>query len=1763
MKKLLLFIALFFAAKLAAQPTSFSATPAEFGKQMTSFLRDMKRPDCDETAKALDKTIKQGVLTAEEVAKLRVLSDKMLKLSMRAFPHFDAAMRAVNAIANSDAHDKFDAWITVSQQSLDLSGKAKPTDFSNYMNFCADLFEYKALHWDGRPGPNWRFEQSNYEFQFIGNTPAVVFRAPFDLRAVRKNKDSIIIRNTFGTFFPARNSWEGKQGTVDWARAGLGKDVFCTFKNYKLNTKISSYKVDTVLFNNAVYFPKPILGKFEDNVEINAKENNTDFPRFESFQRVLSIDNLGEGVKYVGGFKQLGSDIVGPGTPDNKARIKIYNRQNKLVVAAESESFTIVRGERILADAASFRLYYDKDSIFHPNIQLRYAIPKRDFAVARTDKSASKATFFTSFHNMDIDVDDIQFGIDSTNVNVGKKTISFGSGTETEANFESSNFFSEGVWLKYQGSGSRNPIAQLAELSSPESREVAAETYAKSLGSLFTANSILSLLLPLAEGGFIFYDTDKKIITVKDKVFQYNEAYVQKIDYDLLRFKSAVNGTNGRFNLETKNMAIDGVTNVMVSDSNMVVFKPLKNKLTLKQNRDLDFGGAIYGGYGLFLGRKYHFNYEKFDIQMDSVDVFNLRVPTGDTDRDGTPLIEPLRTNIEDTNGKLTLSSPDDKSGTKWKRDLREKKRAGVALGEKLITSYQSPYPIFESKANSHAYYDHKFTQGGCYKRDSFYFQLDPFTFDSLHTFNPAGIAFDGEMVSASIFPNFREILRVQADKSLGFSHVAPEGGYGTYKNLGKFNGTLTLNNKGLQGAGNLDFLTSNFKADSIVFRPKNMSAITDKFDLKEDRTSAVKFPKVEASSVAINWKPYENDMEVKSRKDPFRFFDGEYYLRGTLHLRTTGLEGSGKFEWNDGLITSKKMKFGPNYLNSDTANVGVKSLDTAQLAFNSRNVRINADFDNQVTKFESNSPKPISEMPYNKYITTFDKFDWDMKDKKITFNSGRGQMGEFISVASGQDSLRFRGTSGVYDLTSSNLTVQGVEFIKVADAQIYPNEGKITILKDAVMEPLENARIIADTLNRYHVINRAHVDVDGKKHYTANGYYEYNVGAKNQEILFSNIITAHEGKKWITRASGEVKEEDKFLVDNTIAYKGTIKLNADNKNLTFNGFAKMNIDKIEPTWFSIASPIDRKSVVISYKEPHDPDNAKVFTEIRVGTRHTDSADINELYPLLMRLPRERADRSYYSCSGAMRYDEKKKTFLFGDSLRVSDGAVKGNLMTYDDKKGEYTAQGKFRIGEMLNPVTCDLAGEVKGSMVVADTGALVFNLIGGFKFPFVDKALSIAADDIAAQIELKDIDYKPDFLAKTLPQILPEKSAAKAMESAAVGLLDIPRDLDYALFFGKLPMKFNPEFQSFVCNQPGIALIGKRVLNKKIKGWVEVRYVNKNGKKFEVMHIYLEPMANVFYYFNYEDGVISGISSNAGFNAELKNMKKKDRTVKVKTGKGKEKVEVEIQLAEADKMNYFVRRMQGGTLLPEPTPGAPTISTPSDTTAATPEPTRTVAPETAPETAPIIDNKDILEPPPTSPINENREADTPPNTNTPPPPPTPVEPAPTPKPQPKIGDWMSVPPTNTPKKEEPKAVEPKAEEPKETPKMEEPKAADPKVEEIIQTPKAEEPKAVEPKTEAAASPAPTPIETPKAIEAASETVPNAPVAPPAPAPMETPKVTEAAPEIAPNAPVAPPPPSEPVPTETPKATEKATEIVPNAPVAPPPPTDPSVPPKY
>ncbi|MCB0663970.1 MAG: hypothetical protein KDC24_14580, partial [Saprospiraceae bacterium] len=654
---------------------------------------------------------------------------------------------------------------------------------------------------------------------------------------------------------------------------------------------MSLYKVESGKLHYPQFFGEDLVeGSFEDKLVVGNDATGGSYPRFESKEQVLKISNFGKGIEFLGGFRLQGTTVYGYGSKDSPAKIEVYNDQNIKTYKGLGELFVIRKGELIVAEQVESTLYFDQDSIYHPSLNIRFDIATKELALNRGDRASDRNPFYSSMHQVNISTDDVVAFLEKDSIFFGKQKIQVGSRVN-EVSFESLKYFREADYRRIQNISSYNPIAVIKVVAEQDGSNILSAHYlAKRLDSRFTVENIKSLLYDLVAQGFINYDSDKQEIEVKDKIFHYTEASTQKVDYDVFKINSKTEGTNGVFDLKSKTIDIEGVSSLEFSEKQKVGMLPFNERVILKRNRDLDFDGKIFAGFTTLLGKGFHFDYHKFQIDLDSARYFDIFVPTGEVDKNGKILAGAIGSRIEHVTGVLLIDAPANKSG-----------REDIPL-----------FPSLQTKAESYVFYDSKSTQGGVYDRDSFYFKLDPFSFNSLDKFGPQDIRFEGEMYSADILPNFRETLVLMpGDSSLGFETKTPQEGMPAYTGKGNYRGDVSLSNQGFLAKGTVDYLGATIDSDDIIFKPKQMLCSAERFDLEEDRESAIEVPQVRGLGVNIEWVPYNDSMYVRSDEAPFALFrEGEYNLSGTLILTPGGLKAKGTLDWDKASMSSQMFNF-------------------------------------------------------------------------------------------------------------------------------------------------------------------------------------------------------------------------------------------------------------------------------------------------------------------------------------------------------------------------------------------------------------------------------------------------------------------------------------------------------------------------------------------------------------------------------------------------------------------------------------------------------------------------------------------------------------------------------------------------------------------------------------------------------------------------------------------------------------------------------------
>jgi hypothetical protein len=1367
-------------------------------------------------------------------------------------------------------------------------------------------------------------------------------------------KDTLKIAETQLLVNLAEGKAKGNGGRTDWQRIGLPEDVFAVLVRYHLDINRTIYSADSAQLQFPDYFGNDILiGRFTDKVEAGGAKSGGQYPQFVSDDGFVEIKNIGEGIDLRGNFEMRGSTVYAIGMAGRKAEVSlgVSNSEGTRKVHAKASRFTVKPRETIAGQGVQTTIYFGEDSLYHPSITLRVDVQERVAKLSRSGSSADQSPFYHSYNNMNIYADHMDVYLNRDSAVVGRRSVSFEE--KPDVVLESRDFFNETDYFRIQDIARSNPLNIIYGFrTGPEGGNdiIDAEMLATKFNSKMGAADIQPLLFDLQTKGYLFYDSETKLVTLLPKVAHYVQASREEIDFDRLRLISSTKNINAYFDLKTGEIRIDNVQPIEFNRRKQIAIKPLGAQVTVKGDRNFDFSGDIYAGGMVLTGKNFHFEYDPYRIKLDSVRYFDLFLPVEDKFGEGMKR-ESTGSRIEHLNGYLLIDAPKNKSGTE-----------NIAY-----------FPSLQSKGSSYIFYDGADSSAN-YSRDSFYFELDPFSLNGMDSLISREVAFDGKLFSGGIFPDMEETLSIQEDGSLGFITQTPAGGQGAYGDRGKYEGEVVLSNRGLEGKGKFTYLEANVDSEELVFQLNRTTASAKSFELAETNTAGREIPQVSGKEVNIEFKPYADSLLVNSAADtPFEMFKtGAHRFNGGLVLTPEALKANGTLEWSAASLTSKDFDFGVYGAKADTANVAIKSLSgDDKIALQTTNVNADVDFETQIASFENNTTDLATSLPYNQFKTSIDRFDWNMAGGSVTFQAKPGK-DRFTSTHPDQDELTFTGDDATYDINTSMLNVEGVPFVTSADARIYPGDGKLQVEPGATITEITNARIVADTINEYHVMNRATVKILGRKEYRASGFYEYNVGPHRQEVEFQAIVGTRVGKGkasekvTATRAKGEVAESADFFMDTKTKFFGTINLDASSKTLLFDGYAKIEAEKFPGAqWFTIRSEGDKKNLMLRVEKPKDREGLPLFTGIYLSKPN------RQVYPSFVQTLDFRKDHAILDCNEVMLYDEDKDIFLFGDSSRVySPNKVGGNLMLFDHANGKITGDGKLGLGGRLKYIKMKSYGRIAmdlpttSRMRVAvpkpvptaeekkeekkdtpsmfilevetvpepvDSTALANGDKNGLtiegeiaeKYPDVKiKAMTaidlilpnklinmMATDIISGGYAAPGLNVVTDreFYKTGLETLFPEsKEKAEARSSLDAAVFRVPAKInDHTFLFTQLNMKWSSDYQSFVTTDKlsGLASIKGNPIAKMLEVHVEVKMTTGGDDR---LYIYLKSPSELYYFFGFKDGIMNVVSNNTSFMNELENMKVKDLIMKMDDGATYEILPVSPGTAQT-----FLRRTQ------------------------------------------------------------------------------------------------------------------------------------------------------------------------------------------------------------------------------------------------------------
>lgn len=1455
---------------------NFTDDPVKFADELQKFLAETDKKESEKVMEAFLPHWTGGKFSAQQQTAIYKTCNAMLRKRMKAIPDFRNYVMTLTSFAVSNqSAESFTAW----QSSIDKLLLMPARFFPLYINTCNLLFRDNTLYESS--STRWHIDNNNYRFDF-DSIPSILFS---NANLICNSKgDSLLIRETSGSYYPTRQQLLGAGGKVNWIRAGWDEGaVRAQLSNYQVDVTGSDFSADSVMFFNGTYFQTPLIGKYTDKLLANTSPENASYPRFVSYTTSLDIKNIVPDVDYRGGFSMIGNRIVGSGSREEQANL-IFSRNKKSFLIAGSDAF-VIRKDRITADLASVLFNMDGDSLYHPSLTFKYMVADREVTLIRAEEGKSQAPFYNSFHQIDMYFDGLYWKIDDPLIDL--KMIS-GAG-ESKATFESSNYFRKNRFLRLQGLSDVHPLFTIKQFAQSQgTNTIYTEDLAKYMR--LAPSEVRTMLINFSNGGFVSFDSKEDRAILKDRLFYYLQANVGKTDYDVLQFESIIKARpNASINLLNYEMTLRGLAPIVLSDSQNVVIFPKDQEVKLKKNRDFTFSGRLKAGRFDFFGKLFAFDYHNFKINLENVDSLRLRVESNDPaelDEYGNRKLVAVRSVLENITGDLLIDQSINKSGLK---DFPQ-------------------YPIFNSKKDSYVFYDRPFIQEGVYTRDEFYFHLDPFTIDSLDNFSRAGLGFAGEFVSAGIFPDFRDSLKLQPDLSLGLVRQTGDAGWPAYGDKGKFTARVSLSNAGLHGDGTLDYLTSVSKSDDFLFLPDSMNSNVKIFTNRKETMGGVQYPEVIGKEVYVHWEPLKDVMYVNKRKDDLDMFQKQVALNGNIQLRPSGMTGNGLMAFYASELESKLFRYKSDQFDADTADFRLASDNTSALAFDTRNVNAQVDLVKRVGDFKSNGAGSFISFPLNQYICFIDQFKWFMDQQEIELNSSRTTAvqdtatgisitgSDFISTEPRQDSLRWKAPFARYSLKDYLIKADKVAFIQTADASVIPDSGKVVIERYARMQTLTDARVIANNTTKYHTIYNASIDIQGRKRYSGAGDYDYIDENKVRHHFHFDEIEVDTVFQTIAR--GQLTDTAGFPLSPQFLFKGDVRLAASKEYLSFSGFTKPNIqcEKIGRNWIRFSGDINPANVSIPISAPVTDDGTKLSASV------AQTADSTGIYAAFL-MPKQRAsDLEIINASGVLYFDKATKQFRITTAERLEKPASAGNYLSLDDSRCFVYGEGQLNFGSDFGQLDITTVGNVINNLVNDSTQ---FEIMAAIDFPFSDDALKVMSDQLSTNPNLQATqDLGRPAFERGMTELVGKEKADKYLGELNLygSFKKLPEELRHTLWITELKMAWNNQTRSYRSIGPiGIGSIDRVSINRRLNGWVEIVH-KKSGDQ---LNIYLEPENGAWFFFSYSRGLLQTIASSSAFNDEINKLKPEKRVSKVK-----DKPDFEYMLSTDRAVRNFLKRM-------------------------------------------------------------------------------------------------------------------------------------------------------------------------------------------------------------------------------------------------------------
>lgn len=1426
-KKYILILFLFNSFLSWAQPRSFSRNPSVFIKEYVKFLQPKAEKQDQELLETFTTKWDSGKFVEPEQRNIISVANLMLMNDLD-IPYFFLLTETMLYAKDSIDEPKYVSWSKALVPSLNSGNQT----FIKLIKASRNLFRDNTIY--ESKTKKWYSNSPDYRFIFEDNRVKISFKN-IDLTC-QAQVDQIKIYNTSGSYYLDTDEWQGQNGTMTWERVGFGKNnIYADIQSsYKLKFERAEVKIDTVIFTNKDFLTKSLQGNLIDrassanNIDKEVLKNSQ-FPQFYSFDKNIELGSyLDNTVQFKGGFAMKGPETISTGSPEFPSVIEIYFKDKRRILA-KSPYFTLKEG-KINAMESEVTILTDSGTIFHPNLKFNLNLDKKILILIRGKEGLKQAPFYDNDHQIDIFVDKIIWKLDLPKIEFDV------DGEEKKAFIESQSFYKEVRYEKIpRGILKYHPLSKMRNfVIQYRKREFTLKEYANWMGSkpLYLKPQIIEL----ADLGYLFFNPATDSVKIRRKLDHAVLSHKKLMDYDVIRFSSVISARSNAFlNLINNNFNIEGVRAFKFSDSQSVYAFPHEQTVILKNKRRMEFGGRLTAGKFDFYSDKFEFDYFNFDISSDNI----TKMVIFTKDLSGKPGLVAVKSVLRDINGTLEIDKSTNKSGLK---------------------NYPE-YPRFTSNKGSIITYDKPTIFGGVYDKNQFRFEVDPFTIENLDNFTTEGLSFPGTFVAGGIIPDFDFEAKIMDDYSLGFERTNPPGGYPMYDGKGHGDIDIRLSEEGFTAKGNIEYEGAILESQDILMTPDYTITEAESYTINENE----KYPNLYAKEVTTKWLPNRDSMYIYTNNHEVTVLRDNQQFSGNLVQTSQQLAGNGSLVWDKASLKSSDMKFKPNEVNALVSDVQINALDQNKIAFSSDNLNSHIDFTKQIGDFKSNNIGDLTQLPFNQFATSMDEFVWDIANNSIEFNKGPQLLQSksyFVSNKYDQEGLKFESTIALFDINKGIIYAKEVPFIDVADSRIYPFENKVDIHENADIQRLKKSRILASRAQKYHQLYDGDIKIEGRYALSGSASYEFKDKHQTHQIIKFNKIRVKGKGDTSVIAKGYISDSSSFFLSPKIAYKGKTELYSNQRDIFFNGYVKPqhSFTYYPSRWFRYSGQPNPENVIIPATEILNEDRRKMYASINIAN------DSTHIYPTLFNFKRSYADLELTSDTGIFYYDESKKTFFVGDSMKLLEGSPRGSYLAFNEAKEEVYSEGKINFDLNQGPnFNAQLAGNIRKAY--SDSTFIIQSLMA--------LNLMLPEDCYKRMMEVinendnESADNNNPFVEKALAEFLDDSKLKKALDYlAASDKIKLPNDVPAHFLFTKTSLHYDAFKRQFISLDPiHIATINGNQVNKVLKSRMAITK-RRTSTKFT---LYLEASKYDWFYIDYYMGALSVASTDKSFNDIIK----------------------------------------------------------------------------------------------------------------------------------------------------------------------------------------------------------------------------------------------------------------------------------------------------